>query len=104
MKICRLTKKALVFVDKIYLITNEFPSDEKFNLTSQLRRAAISIALNIAEGSASTRKNFNRFLSIASGSVRECIVCISIAQRQNFISAQAECELRKDLIEISKNF
>ena len=95
-------KKALSFTDKIYLLTKDFPADEKFNLTSQLKRAAISIAVNIAEGSASTKKDFNRFLTIASGSVKEIVVCITIAQRQSLISQKIEIEIRDDLVEISK--
>jgi four helix bundle protein len=75
------------FVVEIYKITREFPKDELFGLISQLRRAAISIMLNIAEGS--DRKSdaeFRRFLRISLTSLEEVISGLYIALDQNFVS------------------
>lgn len=69
----------------IYNLTKEFPSDEKFGLISQLRRAAVSIPSNIAEGcSRSSEKEFNRYLEISIGSSFEVKTQLIIAQKLNF--------------------
>ena len=78
-------QKALDFTDSAYAFTKNFPDTERYALTSQFTRAALSIALNIAEGVGDTNSQFNRFLQIAIGSVKECVVCITIAKRQNYI-------------------
>ena len=63
---------SVLLVKKIYLITAKFPNDEKFGLTSQINRAAISIPSNIAEGcSRTSQKDFSRFLQISLGSAFE---------------------------------
>lgn len=95
-------QKALDFVDSSYTIIKKFPDSERYALTSQFTRAALSIALNIAEGAGDTNSQFNRFLQIAIGSVKECVVCITIAKRQNYISVEKETELREKLEELSK--
>ena len=57
-------KRSMDFVVAIYRVTDQFPKEEKFGLTSQLRRAAVSVAANIAEGAAKTStKDFRRYLS-----------------------------------------
>lgn len=95
-------QKALDFVDLAYEVSNDFPKSELYNLTSQFKRAAVSIPLNIAEGSGDTNAQFNRFLEIAAGSVKECVVCSSIAMRQNFISKEKDYQNRERLAELSK--
>ncbi len=80
-------QKAVEFADQIYRCTASFPNDEKFGLTSQLRRAAVSISSNIAEGSGRQSSNdFIRFLSIAYGSVMECVSQLYIANRLNYVN------------------
>ena len=95
-------QKSLDLIDQVYSLTGGFPSHEKFNVTDQFRRAATSIALNIAEGSAGTKKEFASFLRISNRSVRECVVCLSIALIQKYINKDKERELRSVLIRISK--
>ncbi|MFD0989399.1 four helix bundle protein [Mariniflexile jejuense] len=95
-------QKALEFTDTAYAFTKNFPDTERYALTSQFTRAAISITLNIAEGTGDTNAQFNRFLQIAIGSVKECVVCTSIAKRQNYISIEQEIALREKLEELSK--
>lgn len=95
-------QKSMDFIDEIYLLTKKFPKEETYRLTSQFIRAATSIPLNIAEGSGDTNAQFNRFLQITIGSVKECVVCVSIARRQEYISIKKEAELRKRLGELSK--
>src|SRR6056297_367900 len=95
-------QKALDFVDQAYEVSKKFPHSELYNLTSQFKRAAVSIPLNIAEGAGDTDAQFNRFLQIAGGSVKESVVCSTIANRQKFISDQENLENRKKLAELSK--
>jgi len=95
-------QKSLDFVDTVYSITKTFPSDERFRLSSQYIRAAISISLNISEGAGDTNSQFQRFLKIALGSINECVVCSTIAQRQGFITIEQDKETRKKLVEITK--
>lgn len=65
-------KKSRLFCSEIYNVTAHFPSEEKFGITNQLRRASVSIPSNIAEGAArNSSKDFARFLEIAIGSAYE---------------------------------
>ena len=75
--------KAIDFADLIYADTRSFPSDERFGLTNQMRRAAVSISSNIAEGtSRSSKTDFARFIEISTGSLFEVVSQAFIAQRQ----------------------
>jgi four helix bundle protein len=95
-------QKTLGYIDKVDSITQNFPPHELYSLTSQLRRASNSIALNIGEGSAGTINEFKYFLRISSRSLNECIVCITLAQRRKYISIEKEEEMRLLLEEIIK--
>jgi four helix bundle protein len=81
-------QKAMDFVVRIYEITVQFPRDELYGLTCQLRRAAVSIPSNIAEGHGrqSTRE-FVHFLSVAYGSLNEAQTQVMLAQRLGFLQA-----------------
>lgn len=77
------------FANNIYNLTKNFPKDERFGLVDQLRRAAVSIALNIAEGS--DRKSdidFRRFLRLAMGSLEETVTALYISLDQSYITQQ----------------
>ncbi len=90
-------QKALEYVDFVYAITKGFPKAEAFSLTDQFRRAAISICLNIAEGTGGSKPEFNQFLKISRRSARECVAVTEIAYRQHFMDSQNR-ELLKELV------
>lgn len=74
-------------VEIIYKATTAFPKDEKFGLTSQIRRSAVSIPSNIAEGSGrNSKKSFRSFLEISNGSINELKTQLEIAERLGYIS------------------
>ncbi|KKR87934.1 MAG: S23 ribosomal protein [Candidatus Curtissbacteria bacterium GW2011_GWA1_41_11] len=80
-------KDAREFVTLVYKITENFPSKEKFGLIDQIRRAAISIVLNIAEGSAGrSDAEFKRFLKMAQGSLHEVIAGFYISSDRKFVN------------------
>ena len=77
------------FANYIYTLTKGFPKDERFGLVDQLRRAAVSIALNIAEGSdRRSDVDFRRFLRLAMGSLEESVTALYISMDQGYISKQ----------------
>jgi four helix bundle protein len=81
---------ALEYVDLIYDVSEKFPRSEEFNLKSQIRRAATSIALNIAEGSTGqSDAEQARFLGMSIRSLIETIACIHIVRRRNFLEDKA---------------
>jgi four helix bundle protein len=84
----KVYRDALVFSKDVYKLTKIFPRDEIFGLTSQLRRAASSVALNIAEGSGLTKSEFNNFLRRTRGSLYECIPILEIALESEYISKE----------------
>jgi four helix bundle protein len=78
----------------VYRITQAFPREEQFGLTSQLRRATVSVASNIVEGCARrSHADYLRFLDMAFGSIREAEYQISIAARLGYMSEAASNEL-----------
>ena len=96
-------KKSVDFVVEIYKVTEDFPKEEKFGLTSQIRRASVSIPANIAEGAARTsEKEFLYFLSISQGSASEVSTEILIAFRLGFLSEKTYLVLSSKLDEIGR--
>ncbi|MFH6934903.1 four helix bundle protein [Flavobacterium sp. YO12] len=96
-------KKSRLFCSKIYSITSTFPNDEKFGIINQLRRAAVSIPSNIAEGSSrNSNKDFARFLEIAIGSAYEVETQLLISSDLGFLNEENTTELISMLEEITK--
>jgi four helix bundle protein len=78
-------KSALDLVAEIYKVTRLLPGDEKYNLSSQMKQAAVSVPANIAEGAArNTKKEFANFLHIAQGSLSELDTHIEVAKRLDY--------------------
>lgn len=79
-------QKAIDFADFVYGITRHFPADERFGLTNQMRRAAVSVSSNIAEGSARiSAAEYARFIEIATGSLFEVVSQAFLGRRQGFL-------------------
>lgn len=96
-------QKAHQFTLLVYQITRKFPSDELFGLTSQFRRAAVSIEANIAEGYKKLSKADKlRFLNISEGSLAECRNDIILSRDLEYIDIQQYDQLYQSLIEASK--
>lgn len=80
-------QKAVELSDFVNQVTKSFPKDELYSLTSQIKRAADSVSLNIVEGSTGqTTPEFKRFLGIALRSAVEVVGCIYLAERRGYIS------------------
>jgi four helix bundle protein len=92
---------AVEFANQVYEVTKAFPKSEMFGVTSQLRRASVSIPSNIAEGSSRSKKEFTRFLNIALGSCYECVPLLDISKRQEYIQRNSFYELIGDLHKIA---
>jgi four helix bundle protein len=76
-------RKSVDFADLIYRLTQVFPPDERFGITSQMRRASVSISSNIAEGSSrSSKGDYSRFVELAAGSLFEVVSQAHVALRQ----------------------
>ncbi|OQC65229.1 MAG: hypothetical protein BWX49_00056 [Bacteroidetes bacterium ADurb.Bin008] len=89
-------QEARSFVKDIYEATKEFPLDERYGMVMQIRRAAISIAANVAEGMArNTQKDKARFINQAFGSAIEVLNFIILANDFNWIDAKQYSELRE---------
>lgn len=87
-------KRAMDFVEQVYLATRSFPKEETYGLSSQLRRACVSIPSNIAEGQGrNSVKEFLHFLSIAYGSLREAETQILIAGRLGYLEQKQVASL-----------
>ena len=88
-----LWKISIELVKAVYVVVDDFPKKEEFALSSQIRRSAVSIPSNVAEGCGrSTNKELYRFLDIASGSLAELETQIYIAKELGYISDSSEVD------------
>jgi four helix bundle protein len=96
-------QKAMNLVVNLYRATGVLPREEMFGLTSQLRRAAVSIPSNTAEGEArGTTRDFLRFLHMALGSCSEVETQIMLTRRLGYITEQVADELLLDISEVGR--
>src|SRR4029450_1135688 len=96
-------QKAIAFADMTYAATRDFPPDERFGLTNQIRRAAVSVSANLAEGcSRSSKTDFARFVEIATGSLFEVVSQTFVAKRQGFLKQDGHHQLYSAAEELSR--
>ena len=96
-------QKAMTLVELVYQVTRTFPREEIYGLTSQLRRAAVSIPSNIAEGQArQSTTEFKHFLSIARGSLAEVETQLLIANHLKYLTTDQLSQVMEIHTEVSK--
>ena len=96
-------KQAMDLVIEIYRTTGNFPSQEIYGLTNQIRRAAVSIPSNIAEGAArQTKKEFANYLHMAQGSLSELDTQVELAKRLGYLDAKSWSALDTRMEQIDK--
>lgn len=82
-------QKAMDYGEIVFVLSQKFPKDELYNLTSQIRRAVDSIALNISEGSiGQSNLEFKRFIGIAIRSLAEVVTCLHKAHKRNYLTIE----------------
>lgn len=92
-------QKSIVFATMVYSLTKSFPKEEVYGLVSQLRRASVSIASNIAEGSKKSKKEFANFIKIAQGSGAEIETQLLIAYNLGYITNVEDLKKVEDDLE-----
>ena len=96
-------QKARVFINHVYSVTKEFPTEERYGLTSQFQRAAVSIAANIAEGyKRMGRDDKVRFFNYSQGSLEECRCYIYLSCDFSYISQDVANQMIGEIEETSK--
>ena len=96
-------QKAMQLVIDVYRVTRSFPKDEVYGLTSQLRRAAVSVPSNLAEGHGRTsRREFHRFAGQARGSLVEVETQLEIARNLDYLSEEVAADLLMKASEVGR--
>ncbi len=96
-------QKAITFAELVYAATRDFPAEERFGLTSQMRRAAVSVSANIAEGrSRTSRQDQCRFLELAAGSLFEVVSEATLAKRQKLMTEDHFAQVYSAADELSR--
>ena len=96
-------QKAMVLVTLVYKLSKKFPEDEKFGLTSQIKRSSVSIPSNIAEGYGRKYSNdYSRFLQMARGSLYECQTQFEIALNLDFVNSEDLKAISQISLEVEK--
>lgn len=99
----KIWNRAMDMVVEVYKTTEKFPPEEKYGITSQIRRSAVSVPSNVAEGAGkNSDKDFVRFLSIAQGSSYELQTQLILSQRLGFINKDNCDAIVNDISEIQK--
>lgn len=96
-------QKAMELTTRVYNSTRTYPSEEKFGLVSQMRRAAVSVPSNIAEGKGRwTDREYTRFLAIARGSLYELVTLVELSEQLEFLEPRDASSLRAACVEVGK--
>jgi four helix bundle protein len=99
----RVWQRGLDLVEQVYRLTSSFPRDELFGMTSQLRRAANSIPMNVAEGNCrGTRRDYAHFVSMATGSVGELDTGLLISVRLGYANEESVRPILKEVAELGR--
>lgn len=99
----KIWQKAMDITENCYRATENFPEEEKYGLTSQLRKSAISIPSNIAEGAGrNTNGEFMKFLGIANGSSFELLTQLYLSKRLDLITEDKVRPIINEVLEVSK--
>jgi S23 ribosomal protein. len=99
----KIWQKAMNITEMCYLVSENFPKEKKFGITSQLRRSAISIPSNISEGAGrNTNGEFKQFLRIANGSSYELLTQLYLSKRLNLINEKHVRPIINEVIEVTK--
>lgn len=99
----KIWQKAMDIAENVYRISIQFPQEEKYGLTSQVRRSAVSIPSNIAEGAGrNTNGEFKNFLGIANGSSNELFTQLILAYRLDLVSESTINPILNEIIEVQK--
>lgn len=94
-------QKSISLADHVYSLTRSFPADERFGLSSQMRRAAVSISSNVAEGSSRhSRVDYARYVEIAAGSLFELVSQTTIARNQGLLTSSEYSQIYASALEI----
>jgi four helix bundle protein len=99
----KIWKKAMQITENVYKLSADFPVDERYNLTGQIRKSAVSIPSNIAEGAGrNTNGEFRNFLGIANGSSYELITQLYLAERLKVSEPDIVRPIVDDVVEVCK--
>jgi len=98
----KIWKQSMEITSEIHEICLGFPRNETYGLISQMNRASVSIASNIAEGSNRNNRHFSHFLNISLGSAFELQTQLLIANMHNYVSTEKTTELENKIIELQK--
>ena len=99
----KIRQKAMDITENCYRATDNFPKEEKYGLTSQLRRSAVSIPSNISEGAGrNTNGEFRQFLGIANGSSFELLTQLYLSKRLNLITEEKVRPIINEVLEVTK--
>jgi len=99
----KIWNKAMDIAVKTYLLSADFPKEEKFGLTSQIRRSAVSVPSNIAEGAGrNTKGEFKNFLGIASGSSYELFTQLILSYKLKLVKKDLVDPIISEVLEVQK--
>lgn len=94
-------QRSIALADRVYALTKAFPADERFGLTTQMRRAAVSISSNLAEGaSRHSKTDYARFVEISAGSAFELVSQLTIARNQGLLTREEYAQIYASALEI----